>query len=75
MNEIEHSVPEQWRGFVRVLTYPMQLLMPASRYLINQAWHADVPAIVCLKVLFLLLPILTVVVGLWSMLTRKKVWR
>lgn len=65
MTDIEMAVPEQWKGIVRVLILPIQGVMQVQGYLLTHAWQSDMVGVSALKILFLLLPALAVVVGLW----------
>jgi len=65
ISEIEQALPEQWRGFFRVISFPIAWLFPFQSFLLSWAWNADIAGMTVLKRLFLLLPAVGVVVGMW----------
>ncbi|MBI3551429.1 MAG: hypothetical protein HY077_02825 [Elusimicrobia bacterium] len=63
--DIEQSLPEQWRGFFRVLSFPIAWLFPFQNFLLGSIWSSDLAGVSLAKRLFLLMPALGIVAGLW----------
>lgn len=64
------TVPTQWQPFVQLLTLPVYWIPGLQKFLINLAWSSDIWYMALAKRVFLLLPIVLVIVGLWcSMLS------
>ncbi len=65
MIEIPQTVPEQWRGFFEAILLPIQWLFPFQGLLFDFVMHSDNYAVTILKYIFLLLPVTSIVVGMW----------
>lgn len=65
LNSIEQALPEQWRGVFHAVAVPIAWLFPFQELLLRFAWYSDAPHLAALKRIFLLLPAVCIVVGLW----------
>src|SRR6266853_3403116 len=59
------NVPEQWRGVAHLFILPIFWLYPFERYLWKIIWYANNPIVQIVQRVFLLLPYVCIVVGLW----------
>lgn len=65
LTEIEQSLPLHWRGMFRVLTFPVAWLFPFQQNLFSAAWNSDILGLMVFKRIFLFMPALSVIIGLW----------
>src|ERR1044071_9606843 len=65
MNELDTAVPDQWKGAVNLITVPIYWIIPLQNILLNFAWQAEIWSVGLLKRIFLFLPILCAITGLW----------
>src|SRR5438046_2579793 len=65
MNDIEQSLPEQWRPIFRVFALPIAWLPHFQTLLLTGAWSSDSVVITVLKRVFLLLPAFSAVAAFW----------
>jgi hypothetical protein len=63
--DLVQAVPEQWRGFFHVFVLPIRWLFPLQSYLLHGSWYADLWGVALLKRIFLFIPVVSVIVGLW----------
>ncbi|MBI4376442.1 MAG: hypothetical protein HY549_08330 [Elusimicrobia bacterium] len=68
--QIMQMLPESWRAAAQFLSIPVHWLIPAQGPLLKAAWACDIPGLAMIKRLFLVLPALAMLTGLWcSMLS------
>jgi hypothetical protein len=63
--EIAQAAPDQWKALLHLLMVPIGWLLPLQGTLLSAAWASESMEVALLKRVFLLLPILAVIVGLW----------
>jgi hypothetical protein len=68
MITISPMIPEQWKGFVELAIMPLNWLIPVHMRVLALAWGADLWSVAILKRVFLFLPAVAVLVGLWCTL-------
>src|SRR6266446_760979 len=68
MNNMESAAPELLRGLSRLLVLPINALLSVQSVLLTFSWTGDHWAMVLLKRIFLYMPIIDIVVGLWCTL-------
>lgn len=65
MTEIEQSLPPHWRGLFRTITFPVAWLFPFQVELFKAAWSSEAVGLAFFKRIFLFLPAMGVLAGLW----------
>src|SRR5947207_808709 len=65
MNEIDTAMPDQWKGLINLITVPIHWIIPLQSILLDFSWQAEILSVGLLKRIFLFLPILCVITGLW----------
>src|SRR6266480_1063464 len=68
MITISPTIPEQWQGFCQFIIAPLNWLIPIHLKTLLLAWNADLWSVALLKRIFLFLPAVSIVVGLWCTL-------
>ena len=68
MNNLDQAVPELLKGLSRLFVWPVNALVPIQSVLLAFSWNADHWAAALLKRIFLYMPAVAVVVGLWCTL-------
>src|SRR5688572_26291522 len=68
MITISPAIPEQWKGICELLVTPLNWLMPIQMQTLTMAWSADLWWIAVIKRVFLFIPAIAVIVGLWCTL-------
>ncbi|MBI4051170.1 MAG: hypothetical protein HY400_01560 [Elusimicrobia bacterium] len=63
--EIEQSLPEQWKGFFRFASIPINWLLPVQDNVLYTSWNSDLIGLVLLKRIFMVLPAFSILAGLW----------
>src|SRR4051812_17858090 len=61
-------IPETWRGIFELLVVPVNYMYALHLHTLAMAWGADLWWMAILKRIFLFLPALSVLVGLWCSL-------
>src|SRR5438046_882002 len=68
MNNLESAAPDLLRELSRLLVSPINALQSLQSILLSFSWNADHWAMVLLKRIFLYMPTIAIVVGLWCTL-------
>ncbi|OVE75780.1 hypothetical protein BVX98_06905 [bacterium F11] len=63
--EFEQALPAEYKGLFRLLILPVSWLPAIQSYIMEISWQSDVFLFVFLKRIFLFVPALAVIVGLW----------
>jgi hypothetical protein len=65
MNNLGTNIPEQWRGLISLIALPILWFLPLQSYLIHFVWFSDIWGLGILRRIFLLMPVMCSIVGLW----------
>jgi len=65
LEDIEHALPEQWKGLYRFLILPVYWIVPFQEHLIDLAWNSSFGGVLILKRIFFVLPTLGLIIGIW----------
>ena len=65
LDNIETSLPPDWVGLFRVITFPIAWLFPFQDFLIDTTWHSDYVGMSVFKRIFFFLPAVSSLIGLW----------
>src|SRR5262245_21574571 len=68
MNNLEAAAPDLFRQLSQLVLLPINGLMSVQTILLTFSWNADHWAAVLLKRIFLYMPTIAVIVGLWCTL-------
>jgi len=68
MNNLEPAIPELLKGLSRLFVLPVNAVLSVQAIILNFAWNADHWAVTLLKRIFLYMPAVAIVVGLWCTL-------
>src|SRR6267142_5337484 len=68
MNNLEPAIPELLKGLSRLFVLPVNAVLSVQAIILNFAWNADHWAVTLLKRIFLYMPTVAVVLGLWCTL-------
>ncbi len=68
MITISSAIPEQWRGLFELVVVPLNWLLPLQAHILAAAWGSDLWSVSILKKIFLFLPAVSLLVGLWCTL-------
>jgi hypothetical protein len=63
--DIQNALPEQWKGLFRFLIFPISWIPDAQNYLWSLSWNSDYGFALFFKRIFLVLPAVAIVLGLW----------
>lgn len=66
LEKIALSVPQEWQGLMQLLVLPIFWVPTVQAYILQAAWPGDLWGQILLKRIFILLPGLLAITGLWT---------